>query len=401
MASEQEMKAGSDVVRSLDYTSHLGNPVRGSRDSSANRNPASSFLQDLLREKKAEGRRLSRSDDLESHNGSDFRKTQSSPVGPKFSHSRRASGPGVRSVSIPKEMGVRQMEDYISKITKQNFDLKLELYYRRQRQETLEKQLKKMEVLEAENAEGLRINEELLQELEKRDKAIKEAVTMICGLEEKVERLEMAQALTTPSASSYDPTQSDGTERIASPPSSPPTWALSSNQDPRTPLRRPPSRNVNNGSSNALCELSQNIENHDPFDFASLATPASLLSADEANRTPKSPALSLLSLSGFSMYQAEGSPTGGRLSPKSGRSDAIISIGQVLHPLQNNNRHLDPSANIERTSASESRGGLMAKGQMIRRTVSQRIRQGIKQNIPGFLARPRPERKNGGFPFKA
>ena len=88
-----------------------------------------------------------------------------------------------------KGMGVKQMEDQVSTLHKQNFDLKLELYHRRQRQEVLEVQLdektKQLEELE----ETRVVNDQLLAELERRDQALDEAVGVIVNLEEKIERM--------------------------------------------------------------------------------------------------------------------------------------------------------------------------------------------------------------------
>ena len=88
----------------------------------------------------------------------------------------------------------------ISKLKKKNFDLKLELFHRRQRADTLEGQLREkdgaIEILEeqaatfeSERAEALRLQEELLRELERRDEAVAEAVAMILKLETEVKRL--------------------------------------------------------------------------------------------------------------------------------------------------------------------------------------------------------------------
>jgi hypothetical protein len=74
-------------------------------------------------------------------------------------------------------------------LTKQNFNLKLELHHRRERQEALEKQLEAAEKRIEEQAELQEVNEQLLAELEKRDQAVEEAVSIIVSLEEKVERL--------------------------------------------------------------------------------------------------------------------------------------------------------------------------------------------------------------------
>lgn len=69
---------------------------------------------------------------------------------------------------------------------KQNFDLKLELYHRRKRQSELEDRI---EELEAEKTQTLENNVTLISELEKRDKAVEEAVTMIVTLEARIELL--------------------------------------------------------------------------------------------------------------------------------------------------------------------------------------------------------------------
>lgn len=74
----------------------------------------------------------------------------------------------------------------ISNLHKQNFDLKLELYHRRERQTTLEERL---DALENDKQRMEEINDKLLIELEKRDKAVEEAVAMIVTLEAKVDQL--------------------------------------------------------------------------------------------------------------------------------------------------------------------------------------------------------------------
>jgi len=106
---------------------------------------------------------------------------------------------------------------------KQNFDLKLELFHRRQRQETLERQLEAAEKQIDEQAELQEVNEQLLAELEKRDQAVEEAVSIIVTLEDKVERLmkerEGVRAFEAEYESTYfRPSHNDG------PPSSPPQF---------------------------------------------------------------------------------------------------------------------------------------------------------------------------------
>ncbi|KAK1951963.1 hypothetical protein LY78DRAFT_594605 [Colletotrichum sublineola] len=83
-------------------------------------------------------------------------------------------------------MGAKEMEATVSTLHKQNFDLKLELFHRRERQTTLEARI---DVLEAEKAQVDDVNDRLLEELEKRDKAVQEAVQMIVNLEAQVSML--------------------------------------------------------------------------------------------------------------------------------------------------------------------------------------------------------------------
>lgn len=67
-------------------------------------NPSSALLQDLLRERKA-SQRASRI----SENAFYERQVQSSPIGPSAAsktHSRKTSG-----LTVPKEMGLREMEE--------------------------------------------------------------------------------------------------------------------------------------------------------------------------------------------------------------------------------------------------------------------------------------------------
>ena len=98
-------------------------------------------------------------------------------------------------------------------MTKQNFNLKLELHHRRERQEALEKRLEAAEKRIEEQAELQEVNEQLLAELEKRDQAVEEAVGIIVSLEEKVEKLmkerEIVKAFDANQESSYYGTSHD------------------------------------------------------------------------------------------------------------------------------------------------------------------------------------------------
>ena len=63
---------------------------------------------------------------------------------------------------------------------------------RRKRQDFLDARLERLPALEADNAEMQLINEALLRELEKRDQAIKEAVELICELEDKIDGIRLS-----------------------------------------------------------------------------------------------------------------------------------------------------------------------------------------------------------------
>lgn len=71
--------------------------------------------------------------------------------------------------------------------------MKLEIFQRRQRSDALEEKAAKLDEVEIHNDELRQLNDDLLLELEKRDAAVGEAVTLICELEAKVARLENEQ----------------------------------------------------------------------------------------------------------------------------------------------------------------------------------------------------------------
>ncbi|KAL8894289.1 MAG: hypothetical protein Q9207_008523 [Kuettlingeria erythrocarpa] len=180
-------------------------------------NPSSELLQDLLREKKASqhARRMSQ----QSGYAASERQIQSSPIGPPGA--RQVSNPSNRRTSgytAPKEMGLREMEEYISKINKQNFDLKLEVFHRRQRSEALEARAEKAEELQVQYDELQQINEDLLLELGKRDVAVEEAVALICDLEARIDQLETEQAKHT---TSHKIAIDSSNARVPEPPATP------------------------------------------------------------------------------------------------------------------------------------------------------------------------------------
>ena len=329
-------------------------------------NPTSSLLQDMLREKKAQTQRVKKTYDPNDLNDRDI---QSSPI-PSMSardrsdaHSRRGSGIGIRNVTSPKGMGFKETEEYISKISKQNFDLKLGIFQVRQRNEVLEARLEKLQELEADNEELQSINEELLLELEKRDVAIQEAVGLICELEVKNEELQMTVVkmdfTQTSSTSGPEPVK-EGTAAVAS--SLSPIPAIESNGlpdtdvqvDPQAPSSEhslsapdtlsPPkirsARRVPNfiretkKSTNVLRSLYSSDGN---ASFVSLSRPVSLFSGDDDDDDidrPNSPRLSILSESGFSSIY------GGHKDHIFGETDQG-DLEQSLPPTPNNPPHRD------------------------------------------------------------
>lgn len=291
-------------------------------------NPTSALLQDMLREKKAQTQRVG------SRNGLDDRNTQSSPLGVNSTR-HGSSGQGRRSGAVPKEIGMREMEDHVSKINKQNFDLKLEVFHLRQRNEALEGKVDRLDALEIDNEEMQAINEDLLLELEKRDVAIQEAVGLICELEAKIEDMADAEAYFARHSMSPGPDSTLPRDTPAAPLDSAsqdpksvaPTGGSSPNDQNSTaelsvhvnPLRQdtlsPPPKSPRRvpsfvldakKSTNALRSLYSGSQSYGNPSSISLARPDSALSGDEdeddwANQQMlNSPRLSVLSESGFS-----------------------------------------------------------------------------------------------------
>lgn len=150
------------------------------------------MLQERLRERKGEN--LARRGSIDTTE----RTLPNSPLKGKEERRPSSSGTG-------KGMGVKQIEEHVSTLTKQNFNLKLELHHRRERQEALEKKLEAAEKRIEEQTELQEVNEQLLAELEKRDQAVEEAVGIIVSLEEKVERLMKEREIVKAFDANHDP----------------------------------------------------------------------------------------------------------------------------------------------------------------------------------------------------
>ncbi|KAI0846515.1 hypothetical protein F5Y00DRAFT_243815 [Daldinia vernicosa] len=149
---------------------------------------ASTFLQERLQRERNERHASKLSADLSASTGDiRDRDVQSSPI------KRSATSVGRRQWSdnsdeLAKDagMGARQMEQTLSTLHKQNFDLKLELYHRREKQTALEERVEK---LESQHGEMINLHEDIIRELDMKDDALAEAVALIVELETRIDEL--------------------------------------------------------------------------------------------------------------------------------------------------------------------------------------------------------------------
>ncbi|KAJ4286557.1 hypothetical protein N0V88_007979 [Collariella sp. IMI 366227] len=147
--------------------------------------PMSSLLQERLeRSRRVESERMSTRSSTDMLSSSTSSRHVRSPSPTDSQRPRSSSGPD--SAKQKKGLGAKEMEQTLSTLHKQNFDLKLELYHRRERQTALEERLERQE---QEAKERDQLNDLLVKELEKRDKAVEEAVGMIMDLEKRIEQL--------------------------------------------------------------------------------------------------------------------------------------------------------------------------------------------------------------------
>ena len=211
--------------------------------------PASQYLQDRLQERRARNSRPKRTrqsdfgprmtagqdDDLFFAEAEDGRQAlersfDSSPLAPipryggdnvNSSNGSSTLSAGGRKRRMP---GARELDEQMDRLTKQNFDLKLELDHRRENQAKLHAEIEAMratvlraEKLEEEHEELMRINSLLVEELEKRDRAIQEAADIICDLEEKIDDYEEARPGTAQADSGYAGTENQDQMVLSSP----------------------------------------------------------------------------------------------------------------------------------------------------------------------------------------
>lgn len=179
----------------------------------------------------------------------------------------------------------------MSTLHKQNFDLKLELFHRRERQTVLEQ---KIETLEADCANAEQSNVKLVQELEKRDRAVEEAVQMIVALEARIELLLREREMTR---------QVEANMSLLSQLNSSPSTTLANNSATPNPHNNPVSNEKHslNRMPSFLSERTENTENLRNVYLAPKASYVSLSKTDSGagNNGFVSPSMSILSEGSF------------------------------------------------------------------------------------------------------
>lgn len=295
------------------------------------------LLERLQRSRQIENDRVSSqsSTDMLSSAGSRHVRSPS----PTSSHRPGSSG-GLDPTKAKKGMGVKEMEQTVSTLHKQNFDLKLELYHRRERQTALEERL---DALEREATERDDLNDSLVHELEKRDKAVEEAIGMILMLEKRVEQL-----LTERNMVRQVEAEAPAYPRVDSPAVTPssknPRLGPSSYLDAKTPVRMP----------SFVSDRSETTENLRSVYLGTLAGGSAVTLPRLADDTPDtaridprlaSPALSELSESSFvSVY--------GRSQPVNHSSPPGISPWQGDRPSKTPVPALDSPTRVRTSTPS-------------------------------------------------
>lgn len=108
------------------------------------------------------------------------------------------------STGAPRSVGLRETDDHVNKLLKANFDLKMEVFHLREWKRKFQEKDEGVQNL-AEEVKKLRAeNQRLSEELEDRDQAVDEAISMICDLEMKVKILEEQTRLYITSGGAHD-----------------------------------------------------------------------------------------------------------------------------------------------------------------------------------------------------
>ncbi|KAK3707944.1 hypothetical protein LTR37_011796 [Vermiconidia calcicola] len=326
-----------------------GTSSHAGRESTPDVLPASQYLQDRLQERRARntrpkrarqsdfGPQRTRDDDIflneaEESRCSASRAFDSSPMSGMGQIDREG---GSASTTRTRALGAKDLNEHMDRLAKQNFALKLELDHRRDHTAKLQDQIDAMrmqaeraEQLEQEHAELLRINTQLVEELEKRDRAVEEAMDIICELEDKITDMEERNSNTRPSTANADSGYAGTDTHEQAPPSSPPkpTRMPKTPHTPARPRREPNILSQKKPSTLALrsvyLETAQSL--HPVKSFNSLLTrQESRVDEDEA--VLDSPRLSVLSESSFpSIYSPKGKISPDRFAWESG-DDAAMS----------------------------------------------------------------------------
>ncbi|KAK3304855.1 uncharacterized protein B0T15DRAFT_254464 [Chaetomium strumarium] len=262
--------------------------------------PLSPLLQERL-----ERLRRAENDRASAQSSTEMLAPSTSSRSPSSTDNQRPRSSGESEPVKPKKgLGAKEMEQTLSTLHKQNFDLKLELYHRRERQAALEG---RVERLEREAKERAQLNDALMKELEKRDKAVEDAIGMILALEKRVEQLLLERKMVRQVEADGAVFPRIDSSSVTPAPNRTPTSGTVPFGDVKTPTRMP----------SFVSERSEKFEN---LKSAYLGAGDSVLSLprmlgdtpDTVRMDPRlaSPALSDLSESSFCSVYGRGKPVG-------------------------------------------------------------------------------------------
>lgn len=344
--------------------------------------PASEYLQQRLSERRARqgrpkharhtdvGPRPGRDDDIFFAEAGERRHSRMYDSSPMSSLSTPTVDAAAQSGESRRRrtIGVRDLGDQLDRLNKQNFALKLELDHRRahtqklqQQVDTMQNQVARAELLQEEHKELMRINSQLVQELERRDKAVEEAINHICELEERLHDMEERNSNTRPSTAHADSGYAGTVMHDPEVPSSPPQadkpktsdtstqvplgqasaasqalQGLLDVQTPAKPRREPSVLSMKKPSTQALRSVYLENANslHPVKSFQSLLSRQEAKTEDEGDEFPNSPRLSVLSESSFpSIYSPKDTGRADQHTWEAGddAEASNVSLGSCAH----------------------------------------------------------------------
>ncbi|KAI1802713.1 hypothetical protein F4811DRAFT_383788 [Daldinia bambusicola] len=296
---------------------------------------ASSFLQERLQRERIERHASKMSVDMSASTG-DIRErsVQNSPIKRSATSAARSQwSDNGDDLAKDAGMGARQMEQVrnanrnarlpvklnlaansngktLSTLHKQNFDLKLELYHRREKQTALEERVEK---LESQQSEMIDLHESIIRELEMKDDALAEAVTLIVELEARIDELvrEREMVRQVEADGSYRHSLSDHPNFESATTVTAPTSVVANTVDPNVPHLTAHVNNLGRVPS-FLSEQSQQTENLRNAVLRGRTSIMHMRKVSESSAAPSdinriaSPNLSVLSESSFvSIYGAK------------------------------------------------------------------------------------------------